>query len=104
MDRHDWSPTFLGKKDNSLARLVNRPARSVRRHENVSVGRQSIDQLTQSDDAFARTGAANRAVARPLDESRDQVSIPAGADQAVTLARRKAGIENAGQHEQAIMP
>src|SRR5204862_121450 len=95
---------FLGKKDNALAGLIDRPARTVRRDKNVSVRGERIDELAQRDHTFPRARAANRAVARAFDENRDQVAVAACADESIALARRKTGIENPREHEQSVMP
>src|SRR6202011_4751722 len=102
--RHDGCAAFLSKKDDALAGLIDRSARSVGSDQDVAVRSESIDELAERDHTLARARAANRAVTRAFDEARDQIAVPAGADQPVTLAGGKTGIEHPRQHEQPIMP
>ena len=104
VDRHDRRCAFLGKKDNPLASLIDGPARTVGSDQDVAARGERVDELAERDHTLARARTANRAVARAFDEERDKVAIAAGADQPVTLAGRKAGIEDPWQHEQPVMP
>ena len=104
MDRNHRRAGFLGKKNNALAGFIDGAARTIRCEQNIAAARERVDELTQGAYAFARAGAANRAVTGPLDENGDQVAVAARTDQTETLTGGKTRIKNARQHQQAVMP
>ena len=95
---------FLGKENNTLTKLVSRPARSVGRNDNISAVSQDVAELKQCTGSKFRTRTTNDVIIEAMDCIAQQIAIVAGADQSRAMTIWEETAQDQRENQQSIVP